>query len=386
MSVRVLRVRIKDRHAAWLSERATEANLIWNYCNELGRRVWERERRFMSGFDFWPYLKGVTKEGLNLPVQTVQEIAEQYAVRRRVPKKTRLSWRKSHGTRRSLGWLPFKVRTVRYEHGQIYYAGKWLSLWDSYGLGDFELRAGSITEDARGRWYLNVSVKEPDFVGPRPMPAMHNCVGIDLGLKDLATLSTGEAVPAQQFFRQLEPALASAQRANKKCRAKAIHAKIANRRRDHLQKLSSRLVREHRAIFVGNVKAKALAQTRIAKSVLDAGWSTLRTMLQYKCDRAGVWFQEVDERYSTQTCSACGNLPSQRPKGIAGLGIREWTCGHCATIHHRDVNAARNILAVGHGRLVEGIFRSAAEEDANCEFISLPAPSVASATAPIQPA
>ena len=63
MTVRVLRVRIKDRHARWLGERAREVNTVWNYCNELSRKVWERERRFLSGFDFWPFLKGVTKEG-----------------------------------------------------------------------------------------------------------------------------------------------------------------------------------------------------------------------------------------------------------------------------------------------------------------------------------
>ena len=60
-------------------------------------------------------------------------------------------------------------------------------------------------------------------------------------------------------------------------------------------------MQRHRAIFVGNVNASTLAQTRAAKSsVLDAGWSTFRTMLQYKCDSAGVWFKEVDEAYSTQ--------------------------------------------------------------------------------------
>jgi transposase len=85
--------------------------------------------------------------------------------------------------------------------------------------------------------------------------------------------------------------------------------------------------------------------------VLDAGWSALQTMLQTKCDRAGVWFREVNEAFSTQTCSACGSLPPGRPKGIAGLGIREWTCSACGSVHDRDVNAARNILAVGHGRL-----------------------------------
>ena len=355
MPVIVLRLRIKDRHAKWLSERAREANLVWNYCNELSHKVWQRERRFLSGFDFWPFLKGVTKAGLSLPVQTVQEIAEQYAVNRRVARKTRLSWRKSTGVRRSLGWLPFKVRTIRYAHGQVYYAGQWLSLWDSYGLSDFDLRAGSISEDARGRWYLNVCVERPDFVGPKAVPLIDESVGIDLGLKELATLSTGHKEAAQQFYRDLEPALAVAQRARKKGRVRAIHARIANRRKDHLHKFSNRLVREHRAIFVGNVNAKALARTRMAKSVLDAGWSSLRTMLRYKCAHAGVWFEEVDEAFSSQTCSSCGAVPPERPKGIAGLGIREWTCSGCGTMHDRDVNAARNILAVGHGRLGAGI-------------------------------
>ena len=356
MTVIVLHLRIKDRHAKWLSERAREANLVWNYCNELSQKVWQRERRFLSGFDFWPFLKGATKAGLALPVQTVQEIAEQYALRRRVARKTRLRWRKSGGVRRSLGWLPFKVRTIRYAHGQVYYAGKWLSLWDSYGLGDFELRAGSISEDARGRWYLNICVERPDFVGPRPVPSIDESVGIDLGLKDLAALSNGHKEAARQCYRDLEPALALAQRARRKHRVRAIHAKIAHRRKDHLHKFSNRLVREHRAIFVGNVNAQALARTRMAKSVLDAGWSSLRTMLRYKCAHAGVWFEEVDEAFSTQTCSSCGALPPERPKGIAGLGMREWTCSGCATTHDRDVNAARNILAVGHGRLGAGIF------------------------------
>ena len=355
MTAIVLRLRIKDRHAKWLSERAREANLVWNYCNELSQKVWQRERRFLSGFDFWPFLKGATKAGLALPVQTVQELAEQYAVKRRAARRTRLRWRKSRGVRRSLGWLPFKVRTIRYAHGQVYYAGKWLSLWDSYGLDSFALRAGSISEDARGRWYLNVCVERPAFVGPRPVPSIDESVGIDLGLKDLAALSNGHKEAARQCYRDLEPALAVAQRARQKHRVRAIHAKIANRRKDHQHKFSNHLVREHRAIFVGNVNAQALARTRMAKSVLDAGWSSLRTMLRYKCAHAGVWFEEVDEAFSTQTCSSCGALPPERPKGIAGLGMREWTCSGCATTHDRDVNAARNILAVGHGRLGAGI-------------------------------
>jgi putative transposase len=151
----------------------------------------------------------------------------------------------------------------------------------------------------------------------------------------------------------LEPKLAIAQRAGKKHRVRAIHAKIANRRKDSLHQFSTRLVRAYDTIFVGNVNASALAKTPHAKSVLDAGWSAFRTMLRYKCDFAGATFAEVNEAFSTQTCSACDSRSG--PKGIAGLGIREWTCSGCGTVHDRNVNAAKNILAAGRRRLAEGI-------------------------------
>ncbi|MCU4394296.1 RNA-guided endonuclease TnpB family protein, partial [Acinetobacter parvus] len=113
-------------------------------------------------------------------------------------------------------------------------------------------------------------------------------------------------------------------------------------------------VNEHAAIFIGNVNAKALAQTKLAKSVLDASWTTLRTMLKYKCENAGVCYEEVNEAYTTQICSCCGSRSSS-PKGRAGLGIREWQCMECGTLHDRDVNSALNILALGHERLAVGI-------------------------------
>jgi putative transposase len=287
-AVRVLRLRVKDKHAAWLCGLAREVNTVFNYCNELSVKVFERERRFLSGFDFWPFLKGVTRGdcALHLPSQAVQEIAEGYAQRRRQHRKIRLAWRKSGGVRRSLGWIPFKVRTIRYRGGQIYFAGRWLSIWDSYGLSNFELRAGNFSEDSRGRWYLNVCVPRAQAeainkssVGSildRSIPSL----GIDLGLKSFAAFSNGRpSVEAERFYRDLEPALARAQRARHRARSRAIHAKIANRRKDFLHKLSTQVVKANGAIFVGNVNASALAKTRLAKSVLDAGWGAFRTML-----------------------------------------------------------------------------------------------------------
>jgi putative transposase len=358
-ATRVLRLRVKDKHAAWLSSLAREVNTVFNYCNELSIKVFERERRFLSGFDFWPFLKGATRGecALNLPVQAVQEIAEQYARSRRQHRKVKLAWRKSFGARRSLGWIPFKVRTIRYNAGQVYFAGRWLSLWDSFGLKDFELRAGNFSEDARGRWYLNVCVPAAQrAAGERNKPSVESIldrsipsIGIDLGLREFAAFSDEDMEPieAQRFYRDLEPKLAQAQRARKKPRSRAIHAKIANRRKDFLHKLSTRLVKANGAIFVGDVNPSALAKTPLAKSVLDAGWSVFRTMLR------GVWFDEVDEAFSTRTCSVCDSRTG--PKGRQGLGIRGWQCSMCGAVHDRNVNAAQIILAAGHRRLAEGI-------------------------------
>lgn len=338
---RVLRLRIKDKHARHLLEQSREVNQVWNYSQDLALKVLEREQRFISAYDMAAYTKGAAKEGLSLHSQTVQAVSEEYCIRRKQFKKAKLRWRVSHGSRRSLGWIPVKASALSYRAGQVHYQGTALSLWDSYGLADYQLRSGSFSEDSRGRWYLNVTVdvKQP------AKTAGSSSVGIDLGLKDLAALSNGQTVEAKQFYRDLEPALAVAQRAGHKDRTKAIHTKISNRRKDFLHKLSTRLVKEHGAIFVGNVNASGLAKTNMAKSVLDAGWSMFRTQLQYKGDSAGAWVREVNEANSTQECSSCHVRTG--PKGLADLGVRQWTCSVCQAEHDRDTNAAKNILARG---------------------------------------
>jgi IS605 OrfB family transposase len=340
-TTRTLRLRLKDRHASFLREQAREVNFVWNYCNELSFKILQRERRFCSNVELDRYTAGATKAGLSLHSQTVQAISKELVTRRKQFRKARLRWRVSSGARRSLGWIPFKTSAIRYKGGQVWYAGRPLSLWDSYGLHQCRLGTGSFSEDSRGRWYLNVTV-ELKKAGVTPAT---RAVGIDLGLKDFATLSDGRKVEARRFYRDLEPALAVAQRAGKKQRVAALHAKIRNRRNDALHKFSTELAREYGAIFIGNVSAAGLAKTNMAKSVLDAGWSAFRTMLQYKCDDAGVWFDEVNEAYSTRTCSCCASLTG--PKGVAGLGIRAWRCDVCGSEHERDINAARNILATG---------------------------------------
>ena len=348
--VRTLRVRIKDKHASLLNALAREVNFVWNYCNELSHRSIRERGKFLSAYDLQKYTNGSTKEGLSLHSKSIQGITDEYATCRNQFKKSKLRWRVSDRTKsnRSLGWIPFKTGNIKYKSGQVSYNGRLFSLWDSYGLKNFVLGAGSFSEDARGRWYLNVTVERTK----KEKSSGRKSVGIDLGLKDFLTTSDGFKEEGDRFYRDLEESIATAQRAGKKDRVRALHAKVKNRRKDALHKLSTALVEQYGAVFVGNVNASALAKSRMAKSVLDAGWTAFRTMLRYKCDDAGVWFDEVPEQYSSVTCSVCNSRTG--PSGLVGLRMREWTCHACGTAHDRDVNAARNILAAGHRRLVEG--------------------------------
>ncbi|HQV22351.1 MAG TPA: transposase, partial [Agitococcus sp.] len=262
-----------------------------------------------------------------------------------------------HSAKKSLGWIPFKKTAIKYQHGQIKYGNHWFSLWDSYGLNKYTVKTGAFVQDSRGRWYVCLVVDSSTTLtkpAPSAVTEQRRSVGIDLGLKDLATLSNGQKIQAQRTYRKYEKKLGIAQRARNKKRVKAIHAKIKQIRHNHLHQESTKLVKHYAAIFVGNINAKSLAKTKLAKSVLDAGWTMFRTLLKYKCENAGVWFEEVNESYTTQTCSCCGSR-QHSPKGRAGLGIREWTCVQCGTLHDRDINAAKNILALGHERLGGGI-------------------------------
>ena len=349
---KTLRLRIKDKHRKMLAAMAREVNQVWNFCDETSHRAIRERRQFLSGYDLQKLTNGFSKcDGIHIGSPTVQQVCEDYAKARKQFKKAKLRWRVSNpqSSKHSLGWIPFKARALQYKAGQIAFAGQKFSLWDSYGLMDYELRAGSFSQDSRGRWYLNVVVKVQAKAS-----AGTASIGIDLGLKEAAVASTGERIEGR-FYRRLECQLGIAQRAHKKQRVRAIHAKIANQRKDLLHQFSTRLVKNNAAIFVGDVAGAKLVKTKMAKSTLDAGWAKLKTMLEYKSHQAGIVLEVVGESYATQTCSCCGSIPASSPKGRAGLRIREWTCSDCGAAHDRDVNAARNILAAGHRRLAEGI-------------------------------
>jgi IS605 OrfB family transposase len=338
--------RVKDATAGkHLGRHAIACNQVWNYCVATQR---EAQRRRQAGMNArWPsafdLIKLCTGSGalLGLHSDTIQTICRQFA-KSRDQHRCCPRFRASFGPKRALGWVPFIPRAVKIEGASVRYLKRKFHFWKSRDI-DGEFKAGSFVQDARGRWYVTFQCEVAE-AAPKSGPQ----IGIDLGIKTLAVLSDGREIRNPAHFRRYEAALAVAQRAGNKNRAKAIHAKVTNARRHFLHEQSTALVREFAHIVVGNVSPSKLAKTRMAKSVLDAGWSSFRHMLSYKAQKGGATYTEADERWTSRTCSDCGAVSG--PKGIAGLGMRHWKCPSCGASHHRDVNAARNILSVGAER------------------------------------
>lgn len=342
----VFRYRVKSLNGL-LNRQARTVNFVWNYCNDRQKDALRFNRPWLSGFDLIKLCAGSSKE-LQLYSDTINDVCQQYAKSRSQHKRPYLRYRGIKST----GWIPLKGRSLKREGDAFRFAGNSYRVFYSRPLPEGKIVDGSnFSRDRRGNWYLNIVVE----LAEAPLRSPVRGVGIDLGLKELAKLTEGPAIEAPGFYRAAEHALGVAQRARKRRRLKAIHAKIANRRHDFLHKASCRIVARYDYIVVGNVNASGLAKTSMAKSVYDVSWSTFRTQLAYKAVKHGAWFEEVRENFTTQICSNCGSLPDSRPKGIADLGIREWTCCDCGTLHDRDLNAAKNILRRGRATLAVGI-------------------------------
>ena len=210
----------------------------------------------------------------------------------------------------------------------------------------------TVSKDCAGRYF--VSMLCDDVVSKKRK--VTGKVGIDLGLTHFAILSTGEKIAAPNVFRRNEKRLATLQRRvakkvkGSKNRAKAklkvarLHAHIADARKDFLHKLSTRLVNENQVIAIETLAVSNMQKNHcLAKSISDASWSEFVRQLEYKSQWYGRELVGIDKWFpSSKRCNDCGYVMPSLP-----LNIREWTCPECGIVHDRDINAARNVLAVG---------------------------------------
>jgi putative transposase len=339
---RTLRLKVRPECYQWLDAAAIEVNQIWNWCNEISAKAthpYVGKGKWLSGFDLCKLSAGATEWFQRIGADTIQRVNLEYALRRRQFKKVKLRFRVSRGARRSLGWVPFKVASLNRQGKAVRFCGKTFRLFEAERLDGVRWRQGCFAQDAMGDWWLCLPVE----YSAEPSVAPYEAVGIDLGLKAIATTSDGETLDAGRWTQRYADRLAAAQRRGHRRQAKRLHRRIARCRADTLHKFSRRIIDRYQTIVVGDVSCTQLVKTRMAKSVLDSGWGMLRQMLQYKGEHAGRSVQIVQERFTTRACSSCGCLTG--PSGPRALVVRRWCCTACGAAHDRDVNAARNILA-----------------------------------------
>ena len=333
---------------------------VWNRALAERSRAWTQERKRVTFADTcrmltqWKqdpetaWLYEVSNVALQQGLQHLQNAyANFWGKRAKYPK-----FKSRH---RSRAAATFTTSGFSYRDGQVRLAKMDAPLdirWSRPLPGGAEPSSVTVSRDAAGRWYISVLTECP----VEALPAAQSAVGIDAGITSLVTLSTGEKIANPKHEKRDRAALAKAQRrlakkqkgsANRekaKVRTARVYARITDRRTGFLHKLSTRLVRENQTLCIEDLSVRNMVRNHsLARAISDASWSEFRRQLEYKAEWYGRTVIAVDRFYpSSKTCSACGVIAAKMP-----LNIREWACAACGTLHDRDVNAAKVILAEG---------------------------------------
>ncbi|MGI5224208.1 RNA-guided endonuclease InsQ/TnpB family protein [Actinoallomurus sp. CA-142502] len=253
----------------------------------------------------------------------------------------------------------FTRSAFRWREGRLYLAKMMdtpLELvwsWPDVDPASIEPTSVTVSREPCGRWHVSLAVEVAD---PEQASATDAVVGVDLGVKDFAVTSDGDKIANARRLARRERNLARYQRrmarkqpgSNNRARARAkvarAHRKVTASRADFLHKTSTRLVRDHDVIVIEDLNVKNMVRNRrLAKAISDCGWGEFRRQLEYKTAKYGRRLIVIDRWYpSSKICSACGHLLAE-----LSLSTRAWRCPSCRTLHDRDINAAKNILAAG---------------------------------------
>ncbi len=327
------------RHARWygehLSTNVPQANA---YLTDLKR---DSELAFL-------------REVSSVPLQQVSRIQQKafvnfFAGRARYPRfKSRTGRQSAEYTRSAFRWRDGQLHLAKMETPL-----RFVWSWPNIDPASIDPSTVTVSRDPDGRWYVSLAV---DTAEPQALPGIGTVVGVDLGITDFAVTSDGEKIPNPRHLARKAANLARYQRRMARCqrgsnnRAKAkakvarAHRKVSAARTDFLHRVSTRLVRDNDVIVVEDLAVANMVRNRkLAKAISDCGWGTFRRMLEYKTARHGRNLIVINRWYpSSKTCSVCGHLLAK-----LNLSTRTWQCPSCRTLHDRDVNAAKNILAAG---------------------------------------
>jgi putative transposase len=336
--------------------------LVWNRTLAWRRARWHGEKlatnialanAYLTGMKRDPelaFLNEVSSVPLQQVLRTQQKAyANFFAGRARYPRfKSRTGRQAAEYTRSGFRWRDGRLWLAKMDAPLAF-----VWSWPDIDPASIDPSTVTFSRDPDGRCYVSLFV---DVVDPHPTAAAGAAVGIDLGISDFAVTSDGERIANprqlarkarnlaryQRRMARCQPA--SANRAKAKAKVARAHRKVKAARTDFLHRTSTNLVRRYDTIVVEDLAVTNMVRNRrLARAIADCGWGTFRRMLEYKATRAGRTLVVIDRWYpSSKTCSTCGHLLA-----TLGLATRSWLCPSCRTLHDRDLNAAKNILAAG---------------------------------------
>jgi putative transposase len=335
------------------------ARFVWNYFLDLRQKSWKQENKSLSYYDTAKLLTQLKKEPEYIWLNDVSIIPLRYSI-------YDLDGTYKKFFKGNCGYPNFKKKSgknsigldtsaFRIKDGKFFIAKSKQPLNIRFHIQlpqNQEIRFLTISLEPSGKWYVSFNLEDPSI---QPLPESQNQIGIDLGITTFATTSNGDKIKSPdlkkeyQKLKRLQRRMSKKQKGSKnrnKARLKVArqYEKITNIRKNFHHQVSRKLVNENQVIVLEDLKVKNMVKNRkLSRAISEQGWYQFRSFLEYKCNWYGRELIVISQWYpSSKTCSSCGSIQPKMP-----LSVREWTCPDCGTKHDRDINAAKNILAVG---------------------------------------
>jgi putative transposase len=334
------------------------ARFVWNYFLDLRQKSWKQENKSFSYYDTAKILTQLKKEPEYSWLSEVSIIPLRYSIYELDGTYKKFfkgncgypNFKKKSGTN-SIG---LDTSAFSIKNGKFFIAKNKQPLDIRFHRQlpqNQEIKYIHITLEPSGKWYVSFNLE----VSIEPLPKSQNQIGIDLGITTFATTSNGDKIKSPdlkkeyQKLKKLQRKLSKKQKGSNnryKARLKVAkqHERIKFIRLNFHHQVSRKLVNENQVIVLEDLKVSNMVKNRkLSRAISEQGWYQFKSFIQYKCD----WYSReliiINQWYpSSKTCSSCGSIQTKMP-----LNVREWTCPDCGSHHDRDVNAAKNILAVG---------------------------------------